>query len=39
MRATLGLVRNIANELRTQGTYKNFTTDTISYSEVNQFFK
>ncbi len=38
MRATLGLVRRIAEELVANGTYKTFTTDAISYSEVNQFF-
>lgn len=39
MRATLGLVRRLAEELLTTGTYKTFTTDTIPYAEVNRFFQ
>lgn len=39
MRATLSLVRHIANELLEIGTYTKFTADTIPYSEVNKFFK
>lgn len=38
MRATLGLIRRIAQELLTTGTYETFTTETIPYAEVNQFF-
>jgi 2-methylisocitrate lyase-like PEP mutase family enzyme len=38
MRATLGLIRRISQELFTSGTYDTFTTNTIPYSEVNQFF-
>jgi 2-methylisocitrate lyase-like PEP mutase family enzyme len=38
MRATLALVRHIAKELLEKGTYSAFTTDAISYNEVNQFF-
>ncbi len=36
LRATLGLVRRIADELLWQGTYTSMTTDAISYAEVNQ---
>lgn len=39
MRATLSLIRHIAIELLTEGTYEAFTTDAISYAEANQFFK
>ena len=39
MRSTLTLIRQIANELLTEGSYKNFTTDTIPYNEVNAFFQ
>ena len=39
MRATLSLVQHIATELLNRGTYNTFTTDTIPYAEVNQFFK
>ena len=38
MRATLALIRKIADELLTEGTYKNFTVNSISYSEVNALF-
>lgn len=38
MRATLALVRQIANELIMEGTYKNFTVNSISYNEVNALF-
>jgi len=36
LRATLGLVRRIADELLWQGTYTYMTTDAIPYAEVNQ---
>jgi len=36
LRATLGLVRRIADELLRQGTYTGMTTDAIPYVEVNQ---
>jgi len=36
LRATLGLVRRIADELLRQGTYTRMTTDAIPYAEVNQ---
>ncbi len=39
MRSTLTLIRQIANELFTEGSYKNFTTDIIPYNEVNAFFQ
>ena len=39
MRATLALIRRIANELFTEGSYKHFTTDSIPYNEVNTFFQ
>ncbi len=38
MRAVLSLLRKIANELMTKGTYKLMTESSISYSEVNQWF-
>jgi len=37
-RATLALVRRIAQELRTQGTYRSFQEQTIPYAEVNALF-
>lgn len=39
MRATLGLVRRIANELLQAGTYSSFTEGAIPYAEVNQLFE
>ena len=39
MRATLALVRHIANELLHEGSYKYFTTDIIPYNEVNVLFQ
>lgn len=38
MRAVLSLLRKIANELMTKGTYKLMSDSSISYSEVNQWF-
>ena len=38
MRATLALVRQIANELFVEGTYNNFTANSIPYNEVNALF-
>lgn len=38
MRAALSLLKEIAIELRTTGTYKLMTKSTISYSEINQWF-
>jgi 2-methylisocitrate lyase-like PEP mutase family enzyme len=38
MRATLSLLRNIAREIKTAGTFKLMTDSTIGYSEVNQWF-
>lgn len=35
MRAGLGVLRRIARELRTSGTYENMNHDTLSYAEVN----
>lgn len=37
-RATLGLVRRIAQELRDQGTYRSFTEVAIPYAEINALF-
>ena len=39
MRATLTLIRQIAHELFTEGSYKHFTTDIITYNEVNALFQ
>jgi 2-methylisocitrate lyase-like PEP mutase family enzyme len=39
MRATLALLRNIAREIRDQGTYELMTADALSYSEVNRMFE
>ncbi len=38
MRATLALIRRIADELLTSGTYKNFSVNSIPYHEVNELF-
>lgn len=38
MRATLAVIRQIADELLTHGTYKNFTVNSIPYEEVNELF-
>lgn len=38
MRASLSLIRRIAGELMTSGTYEQFTVDTMSYAEANQLF-
>jgi 2-methylisocitrate lyase-like PEP mutase family enzyme len=38
MRAVLSLLRKIANELMTAGTYKLMSESSISYSEVNGWF-
>ena len=39
MRATLALIRQIADELLTDGSYTRFTTDSIPYNEVNALFQ
>lgn len=39
MRATLTLIRQIANELLTEGSYKKFTNGVIPYNEVNALFQ
>lgn len=39
MRAVLSLLREIAKELRTAGTYTLMSRTSISYSEVNQWFR
>ena len=39
MRAALALLRRIARELLDAGTYTCMTSDTLSYSEVNQMFE
>ena len=38
-RATMALTREIATELRSQGTYESFTTRAIPYPEVNQIMR
>lgn len=38
MRATLAVIRHIADELMTNVTYKNFTVNSIPYHEVNKLF-
>ena len=38
MRATLALVRDVARELKSQGTYTAFTTRTMAYDDVNELF-
>jgi len=38
MRATLSLLRDIAREIKKEGTFKLMTDSTITYSEVNQWF-
>ncbi len=38
MRAVLGLLRKIAKELMTTGTYKRMSESSITYAEVNQWF-
>jgi hypothetical protein len=38
MRATLALIRHISEELLANGTYKNFTNNSIPYHEVNELF-
>jgi 2-methylisocitrate lyase-like PEP mutase family enzyme len=39
MRATMGLTREIAQELKTRGTYNKMVEGTIPYAEANQLFK
>lgn len=39
MRAALAFLRKIARELLEKGTYDHMTKDTLSYSEVNQWFE
>ena len=39
MRASLGLVREIARELKTRGTYGAFTSRAVSYDEVNDLLR
>jgi 2-methylisocitrate lyase-like PEP mutase family enzyme len=39
MRATLGLLRRIASELRMEGTYRSFTEGAVSYAEANALFE
>jgi 2-methylisocitrate lyase-like PEP mutase family enzyme len=38
MRATLGLLRRIADEILTDGTFRLMSTDTLTYAEVNAMF-
>jgi 2-methylisocitrate lyase-like PEP mutase family enzyme len=39
MRASLGLVRDIARELKTRGTYSAFTTNAYPYDELNELMR
>jgi 2-methylisocitrate lyase-like PEP mutase family enzyme len=39
MRAAMGLIRRIAREAQTTGTYKALLEDAVSYQEMNAFFK
>jgi hypothetical protein len=39
MRATLALVRKVAHELKSTGTYGAFTDDAMSFNEVNELMK
>jgi 2-methylisocitrate lyase-like PEP mutase family enzyme len=39
MRAALALIRKIAREIRSSGTYTSMVADTISYREVNGWFR
>ncbi len=39
MRATMGLTRQIAQELRTRGTYEKMVEGTIPYAEANRLFE
>jgi hypothetical protein len=39
MRASLGLVREIARELKTRGTYGAFTSRAVPYDEVNDLLR
>jgi 2-methylisocitrate lyase-like PEP mutase family enzyme len=39
MRATMGLLRDIARELKNAGTYASFTNNAMSYNDVNDLMK
>jgi len=39
MRATLALVRDVARELKSQGTYTSFTSRTMPFDDVNELMK
>jgi len=39
MRSVLGLLRKIAHEMKTAGTYKLMLQDMVSYDEMNEFFR
>ena len=39
MRASLALVRGVARELKSSGTYGAFTDDAMSFNEVNELMK
>jgi 2-methylisocitrate lyase-like PEP mutase family enzyme len=39
MRASLALVRDIARELKTEGTFSSFTEHTLPYAEVNELMR
>jgi 2-methylisocitrate lyase-like PEP mutase family enzyme len=39
MRATLALVRSVARELKSQGTYSTFTANAMPFDDVNELMK
>jgi hypothetical protein len=39
MRASLALVRDIARELKTRGTYTSFTSRAMPFDDVNELMK
>ena len=39
MRAALAVVRDVARELKTTGTYRAFTTHAMAFNEVNELMK
>ena len=39
MRATMALMRDIARELKTKGTYSAFTDHALPYAEVNELMR
>ena len=39
MRATMALLRDIARELKSTGTYRSFTRNAMTFAEVNDLMK